>query len=253
MIIINNNNNNRANIINPIPLSPCPRPTWSSIHKPKPKPKTKHKIRPGLQLKSEPKVFMGKPNTNQPKTCLHHKIGPNTPTQAQAQTSSSPQLLLPPGSRHPRELLPPATPGDLTAVANDWRGCPPSRSNAGRAACRRRGGSARDLKARLLLLGWRRHLELVVEPRAADEGAGGDEDYESGGGWDGEGKNHRMPFRIGIDLAGPATLEKRCMARRRKRKGKRKRKKTREERWWHAWHGKWVYVSKDDTGGNGDG
>ena len=29
--------------------------------------------------------------------------------------------------------------------------------------------------------------------------------------------------------------------------------KKREERWWHAWHGKWVYVGKDDTGENNDG
>ena len=36
-----------------------------------------------------------------------------------------------------------------------------------------------------------------------------------------------------------------------KEEGKEKEKK-REERWWHAWHEKWVYVSKDDTGGNGD-
>ena len=39
----------------------------------------------GLQLKSEPKVFMGKPNTNtnigKPKTYLHHKNGPSAPTQ----------------------------------------------------------------------------------------------------------------------------------------------------------------------------
>ena len=60
-----------------------------------------------------------------------------------------------------------------------------------------------------------------------------------------------MPLRIGVDLAVPAALEKRCMERRRKSKGKRKRKK-REERWWHAWHGKWGYGSKDDTGGSGD-
>ena len=36
-----------------------------------------------------------------------------------------------------------------------------------------------------------------------------------------------MPLRIGVDLAVPAALEKRCMERRRKRKGKRKRKKKR--------------------------
>ena len=37
-----------------------------------------------------------------------------------------------------------------------------------------------------------------------------------------------MPLWIGVDLAVPTTLEKRCMERRRKRKGKRKRKRERK-------------------------
>ena len=37
-----------------------------------------------------------------------------------------------------------------------------------------------------------------------------------------------MPLRIGVDLAVPAALEKRCMERKRKRKGKRKRKRERK-------------------------